>query len=56
MCGTYSYQAPEIGLPSKDGYQPSVDSWSLGVMVFFMLVAPSPLARLLVLNVLICLL
>lgn len=37
MCGTYSYQAPEIGLPSKDGYQPSVDSWSLGVMVFFML-------------------
>mmetsp|Transcript_42736 Transcript_42736/g.134683 ORF Transcript_42736/g.134683 Transcript_42736/m.134683 type:complete len:83 (+) Transcript_42736:785-1033(+) len=39
-CGTPGYVAPEIidpKMPFGDGYGPSVDIWSLGIVLYIML-------------------
>ncbi|KAF9520966.1 hypothetical protein BS47DRAFT_1323045 [Hydnum rufescens UP504] len=41
MCGTPAYLAPEV-ITSTTGYDQTVDSWSLGVIVFCMLTGSSP--------------
>lgn len=41
MCGTPSYLAPEVVSQQNDeGYDNLVDSWSVGVIVYAMLVPP----------------
>lgn len=43
MCGTPSYLAPEVVKQvNHEGYDSSVDSWSVGVIVFSMLTNSSP--------------
>ena len=43
MCGTPSYLAPEVVKQTNhEGYDNSVDSWSVGVIVFSMLTNASP--------------
>ncbi|KAI0730454.1 kinase-like domain-containing protein [Earliella scabrosa] len=42
QCGTPLYMAPEISQQSLQGYDYVVDSWSLGVMLYMMLVGRSP--------------
>ncbi|KAI0369624.1 kinase-like protein [Pilatotrama ljubarskyi] len=44
-CGTPAYIAPEISDKSPSGYSSTVDSWSLGVMVFEMFVPAGPIKR-----------
>jgi len=44
VCGTPTYLAPEIvsGGEEKEGYSTAVDCWSLGVIVYYMLVGKTP--------------
>jgi len=42
MCGTPSYLAPEVVQNNVKGYGHGVDSWSVGVIVFSMLVLSQP--------------
>ncbi|PIL29680.1 transporter [Ganoderma sinense ZZ0214-1] len=44
MCGTPAYLAPEVvnQVPGQEGYNQSVDSWSVGVIVFAMLTMSTP--------------
>ncbi|KAI1787438.1 Pkinase-domain-containing protein [Ganoderma leucocontextum] len=44
MCGTPAYLAPEVvnQIPGQEGYDQSVDSWSVGVIVFAMLTMTTP--------------
>ena len=46
MCGTPSYLAPEVVSQQNDeGYDNLVDSWSVGVIVYAMLVPPPSIKR-----------
>lgn len=47
FCGTWTYVAPELaamclysGAKHRPRYDSKVDSWSLGVMLFYMFVTP----------------
>jgi serum/glucocorticoid-regulated kinase 2 len=42
ICGTKDYLAPEVQLQSKDGYDKSIDWWSLGVLIYESLTGYSP--------------
>lgn len=44
MCGTPSYQAPEVLLNTDQGYSPAVDLWSLGVILYICLCGFPPFA------------
>ncbi|VDN07926.1 unnamed protein product [Thelazia callipaeda] len=41
-CGTIEYMAPEVVEPTSDGYDETVDWWSLGVIAFELLTGCSP--------------
>jgi polo-like kinase 1 len=41
ICGTSNYIAPEI-LEAKAGYSYEVDIWSLGVIIYTLLIGKSP--------------
>jgi serum/glucocorticoid-regulated kinase 2 len=42
ICGTKDYLAPEVQNPGKEGYDRSIDWWSLGVLIYESLTGYSP--------------
>ncbi|KAJ7292918.1 kinase-like domain-containing protein [Mycena rebaudengoi] len=41
-CGTPLYMAPEITCPGPDGHDSRVDCWSVGMIMFYLLINESP--------------
>jgi polo-like kinase 1 len=42
ICGTPNYVAPEIIKGSSDGYSFEVDVWSLGVIIYKLIIGVNP--------------